>query len=364
MLALAWVLAGCAGSPRAERPTPRPMRALGPAIKLPTPVTTASVTPFLPIVDTPTPTPPLAPVPLTTGACCSNPFWSPDSQQVLFIDRPEGEPRAALYGVTIPAGERTRLESRVGVYSRDLAYVAYPMGTVAYVERREDGQRWPIHTGGSTPRFSPSGEWVLWQVGGSTLRYPNLKQRAVWVSTREGAAARQVVRTIGGGAIGWGSDEESLLVSGRMDHAGPAGVWRVPLDGGTPVLLFEAERVRSPLVSPDGAWLAFIVAFEPDARRNGLWALDTQTGDAGRLELFGAYRWRRKGVLLVVPLDLEGPPMLWQVDVTSGRQRPLTDPDYVPLPIADNDWQVSTDGAWLVFRSAEDGNLWLLELPR
>ncbi len=340
------------------------MRVLGPAIKLPTPVITASVTPFLPAADTPTPTPPVTPIPLTTGACCSNPFWSPDSKMVLFIDRPEGESRAGLYGITIPRGEKRRLGSRVGVYSRELEYVAYPMGAMAYVERREDGRRWPIHTGGSTPRFSPSGRWVLWQVGGSALRYPNLKQRAVWVSTREGAAARQVVRTIGGGAIGWGYGEESLLVSGRLDHAGAAGVWRVPLGEGAPLLLFEAERVRSPLLSPDGAWLAFVVAFDPDPQRNGLWALDTRTGDARRLELFGAYRWRRSGVLLVVPLDPEGPPMLWLVDVTTGAQRPLTDPDYVPLPIANNDWQVSPDGAWLVFRSAEDGNLWLLEIPR
>jgi hypothetical protein len=67
---------------------------------------------------------------------------------------------------------------------------------------------------------------------------------------------------------------------------------------------------------------------------------------------------------LVIPLDLEQPgPALWQVDAINGRSWRLIDPLHTSWQIASNDWQPSPDGEKIVFRSAVDQNLWVLELP-
>jgi Tol biopolymer transport system component len=124
------------------------------------------------------------------------------------------------------------------------------------------------------------------------------------------------------------------------------------------------DSVRSPLLSPNGEWLAFTVAFDTQEERNGLWVMRTDGSFSKKLDLFGAYRWRREGELLVIPLDLENPgPALWQVDVINGKSWRLIDPLHTSWQIASNDWQPSPDGEKIVFRSAEDQNLWVLELP-
>ena len=70
-----------------------------------------------------TPTPALQR--LTTGGCCTQPFWSPDSQQVLFIDQPPPDAPLGIWGVSLnpPDATPALLTQRVAFYSRDLTYV-------------------------------------------------------------------------------------------------------------------------------------------------------------------------------------------------------------------------------------------------
>jgi tricorn protease-like protein len=130
------------------------------------------------------------------------------------------------------------------------------------------------------------------------------------------------------------------------------------------MLLFEVEKPRSITLSPSGEWIAFIVAFEQDARRNGIWVVSTDSGFSKRLVGFGAYRWRSDGQLLLIPLDLNAQyPSLYQVDVNTGKTWRLIDPELTSLSIANNDWSISPNGHWLLYHSSEDRNLWVMELP-
>jgi hypothetical protein len=54
---------------------------------------------------------------------------------------------------------------------------------------------------------------------------------------------------------------------------------------------------------------------------------------------------------------------LLEVDAAAGAARALTDPAVTPLRIAGGDWALSPDGQRLAFVSAEDRNIWILELP-
>ncbi|NIS79175.1 MAG: hypothetical protein GTO14_02890 [Anaerolineales bacterium] len=304
------------------------------------------------------------PVRLTEGGCCSYPMWSPDSQWVLFLDKPGRLQPAGLYGVPVDGGERTLIHDQVGVYSESRSLVAYPQSGWMFVERWADGTKWFIPSEGRMVRFSPSGQYVTWEVSSPSIKFPDLRQRAIWVANADGTNAREAVTVNGGQFVGWEAGEETLIVTGRLGPSMPSGVWRIRVEDGAGRLLMEVQRPRSPLISPEGGWVAFFVAFDTDPDRNGLWVLQTDGMSVRKLDLFGAYRWRSEDVLLVIPLNLQAQgASLWQIDVATGAAIRLTDPKHTPLPIANNDWRPSPDGRRIVFLSSEDRNLWALHLP-
>lgn len=301
---------------------------------------------------------------LTTGGCCPNPSWSPDSSWVPFLDRPEPNDPAGLYAVPANGGEIILIVDRVGVYSKDWSRVALQDGNRTLVERWVDGMRWEIPSEGRMIRFSPSGQWVEWEIISRGIKFPDLRQRAIWIAKSDGTQAHEVVTVNGGDFIGWIGREDAIVVSGRLAPYGPSGIWRISVEGGAGVLLKEIENPRDVLLSPDGSWMAFTIAFDQDSELNGLWVMRIDGSMAKKLDIFGAYRWRSAGALLVIPLDLEAlGPSLWQVDVTSGESYQLTDPISTSLPIANNSWEPSPDGTRIVFLSSLDRNLWVLELP-
>lgn len=301
---------------------------------------------------------------LTSGGCCPYPSWSPDSRRVLFIHKPQPEGEAGLFAVDVQGGRPELVTWAVGLFSPDWTYLAFPLEGNTVVQRRQDGVRWTIPNRGRGVRFSPSGRMIAWQTGPLRADHPDLQEHTLWIASPNGLGAQRLITVIGGGLIGWTDEEQSVVVSGRLRLDGPSGIWRVSTFNGSAELVYETARPRDPLLSPRGGWLAFYIAFEPIAENNGLWLLRLRDGRARRIALFGSYRWRSEGQLLVIPLDLDEPsPSLWQVDVVSGRVRRLTDPRLTPLPIANNDWQVSPDGSRLVFLSSQDRNLWVLPLP-
>jgi Tol biopolymer transport system component len=163
--------------------------------------------------------------------------------------------------------------------------------------------------------------------------------------------------------MGWTADEANLLVSGRLSALDPRGIWVIPLDASPPWLLFEADRIHAPLLSPDGTWLAFYLAFGADASQDGLWIVKTDGSQQHHLPNFGSYRWRSGDQLLVIPQAMEpDEPELLQVDASSGESRRLT-PFEWGASIGANDWQPSPDGRWLAFVSADGAGLMLAPLP-
>jgi hypothetical protein len=232
------------------------------------------------------------------------------------------------------------------------------------IERWADGAGWIAFNDNRSVRFSPSARSVAWIVTSHGISFPDVRQRAVWLATEEDPDGREIVTVNGGTFVGWTDEEEALVVTGRLAPNGPAGIWRIAVDDGAGRLLMESENVRSPLLSPDGNWVAFLSTFNVEAGRDGLWVVRTDGAEVSKVPFFGAYRWRREGELLVIPLELDAQGVsLWQVEVSTLEALRLTDPASTHLPIANNDWAPSPDGEKMVFLSAEDRNLWVLTLP-
>jgi hypothetical protein len=53
----------------------------------------------------------------------------------------------------------------------------------------------------------------------------------------------------------------------------------------------------------------------------------------------------------------------WRAAAGCGQVQALTDPAVTPFKVANDDWYISPDGGRVVFISALDRNIWVLDLP-
>jgi Tol biopolymer transport system component len=286
----------------------------------------------------------------------------------LFIDRPTPDSPAGLWGVDLQGGDPQLASDRLGIYSSDMQFRAFPEAGQTVVERLSDSQRWIIPSGGRAISFSNDGQQVAWTAGqaGATS---NSAPRQIWVSQVDGSQARPVYEAAGGSLAGW-LPNGRLLVSERLlapDTGQALKALMLPTNNASQPLqteLARSERLRGVSISSDGRWLAYLVTLSADPEQNGIWLANTQSGEKRRLEFFGAYRWRDGNRLLVVPLDLgQTDHRIWQVDVENDQAIALTDPAITPFKIANGDWSVSPDGRHVAFVSAADNNIWLLTMP-
>ncbi len=379
-LGLVWALAACKGLDLLPAGPPAPTPAANSAIASTAPVSSPTQTSPPPPAATSTPLPP-SPTPvieatptaapslvqLTNGGCCVQPFWSSDGGRVLYIDRPDPGAPAGIYSVDLQGGPPQLFTQRLGLYSADMHYLAFPQNGAAVIERLADGQRWRVANGGRAVSFSPDGSQIAWTAGQSGPPF-DTAQRRIWISNLDGSDARAVADVIAGGLNGWFPDGR-LLLSGRRDPSeAQSALWA--LTPGETALesrwqeLARAERMRSVSLSPGGSWLVYLVSFAGDPAADGIWLVDTLGGAPRRLALFGGYQWQDDGHLLVIPLEPGAPSQqLWQVDASSGQALPLTGPAVTPFKIANGDWSLSPEGRRIAFVSALDNNIWLLTLP-
>jgi murein DD-endopeptidase MepM/ murein hydrolase activator NlpD len=85
-----------------------------------------------------------------------------------------------------------------------------------------------------------------------------------------------------------------------------------------------------------------------------------------KLPFLGSARWTADNRLLVMP-HRAGPGEsheLWEADPARGTVRRLIGPEQAQFRVANGDWDVSPDGAQLVFVSAQDRGLWRLTVPQ
>lgn len=303
---------------------------------------------------------------LTDGACCVQPFWSADGSAVGFLDRPAADAPVGIYAVAVEGGGPRLVTERLGNYSPDGRFVIYPDGGRTYIEALEGGERWASPSGHRPAAFTPDDEHVWWQ---ETVRdSEDFGQRVidVWIARPDGSESRRVARLTGGGVSDWFPSGDRLLLSWREGAGRESVLSALDLRDGASIELARAYRIRSATLSPDGLWVAYQVTFSEDASLDGMWLASTDGTGSRRLAIFGAYRWRPGGGLLVVPLEAHpetGSHRVVEVDPSSGQVTELTDPSELRFRIAGGDWAVSPDGRRIAFVSAPDRSIWVLELP-
>jgi Tol biopolymer transport system component len=320
--------------------------------------------------DTPTPTPTITPTPtpvlrqLTNGGCCAMPSWSPDSEQVLFIDRPS-HAEAAVYAVAIDQPQEPRSTGPVGLYSPDRSLIAYPIDVRTIVEKISTGDRWVIPNNGQALEFSPDSRRVAWEIEAISGPYDE-RQTDIFMANYDGTDAVKVARVYGGGLVGWLPRGLSMLFMGRPSlSTRERTLTGLDLRTNEAIDLVTAERIAGVGISPGGSWVSYFISFNEDDERNGIWVQRTDGSDARKLDMWGAYQWRDDSHLLMIPARPSPDQAfeIWDVDAATGEKQKLTAAAVTPLNILNGDWRVSPDGKYIVFVNSADRNLWLLELP-
>ncbi len=295
---------------------------------------------------------------LTSGGCCTGTVWSPDSRALLYIDRPPGAVRAAIYSVSAAGGAAPGVRfPRIAFYSPDLKYAGLPQGNDTIALRLSDQKRWTLPTQGAQLLWGP-GEQVAYTVSAQSGNYDRRSAR-VYVA-KLGQPARTVATLYGGSALAW-LNASTLLVSGKAS-AGlrDRQLFTLNIQSGARRTLASALNFRGVQPSPGGRQVAYSVTFD-SAARNGLFVQPTSGGEARQLNWFGSYQWRGNNSLLYIPLTLNVPAHVLRLyDLGSGQSRPLLD---LGAKVQSGDWQVSPDGQKVAFRRAGDGNIYVANLP-
>jgi hypothetical protein len=191
------VLIGLSACSGAERPAPSPTAPVaiaalpseptntpGPPLPNPTltptdaptatPTRTATPTPAPTLTPTSTPTPTAAPTPvrLTAGGCCTQPFWSPDSRQVRFIDRPGSGSPVGIWGVSVdaPGDAPVLVTERVEESLARGDYLVEAGGGTTTIRRLSDGKSWPVNAArGRNVLLSPDQQRIAWSITNDDL---------------------------------------------------------------------------------------------------------------------------------------------------------------------------------------------------
>ncbi|MBI4671487.1 MAG: PD40 domain-containing protein [Chloroflexi bacterium] len=325
----------------------------------PTSTSTSTNTP----APTPTPTRPSAQLSqLMDGGCCVSPFWAPDSQSVLFIDKPTATAPAGIYRVRLERPRQSELwTERIAFYTRELDYAQIPAQAGTRLIRVSDGQEVRIKNGGRTVQISPDRTRIVWTETRETFPIEN-RVSTIMLAKIDGSEPQRVLQTLRGGVSGW-LDDNRLLVSGRASRDTTASTLFVyDLRDESQTEIVRAERLRLTAPSRGGTWIGYTLTSDPDPARNGLWVARSDGTDARKLDFFGPLQWRDDARFIYVPFEMDAPMhAFYEYDVTTGETRRLTPPDQT-FKIASGDWTVSPDGSKIVFVNAADNNLWLRQL--
>ncbi len=309
-----------------------------------------------------------APVRLTTGGCCTLPFWSPDGKEIRYIDRPQGG-KLGIYAVSpekagaapVLVSERVEDSRIVGPYRIETTQNATTL------VRLSDGKSFRVPAQGRNVHFSPDFKRIAWSISNENAN-PEQQVAAIWTANVDGSNPKRVAQLRRGGVGGWISDGE-LLVNGQENKTGGEQVlWALNLADGKLRELARAERLRSAILSPSGRWVAFYTTFA-EAGQNGLWLVDTQGGKPNALpkEAFGAYQWRAGAEgdrLVIVPFRPNARyHEFWQVEPETLALEQLTRGEETPVKISNGDWRISPDGQYVAYVESADRNIWAVELP-
>jgi Tol biopolymer transport system component len=186
----------------------------------------------------------------------------------------------------------------------------------------------------------------------------------IWVANADGSNARSRGNVVRAAELTWFPDGQRLLFVGRDADGGNPGIYILDINAGTLTRIVDAFSPRGARLSPDGAHIVYLAALEEQPTDNGLFIVNADGSAKRKLPLIGGIRWApdsRSMIILPVQTD-NGPDQLVRIDATTLATTPLTDRAALPFRVAQDEWQLSPDGARIVFNALTDSNIYVLRI--
>lgn len=302
-------------------------------------------------------------VSLTEPDCCPAFRWSPDSSRVLFLDAIKDS--KGWWAVKADGGDPYFESSNVNSESPTGRYSVTAIGSARDVEITD---RWTEETSvlssvASSISFSPDESQIAF-----TRRDPEAKLWDRMVSlniANTDGSNRKAVLWAPITIVGWLPDGQTLLLQINTNSQIPSGLWKFDISNLSLSKLLEASHIHNIQISPNGGYLSYIRALEPDTTLAGLWIFNTRDHTTTKLGVSGSYAWHPTSTgLLVVPPRPPGimSHQFWWADLRGNPPIPITDPMITHLQISNFEWVLAPDGRQVAYREAEFRSLRAIDL--
>jgi serine/threonine protein kinase/Tol biopolymer transport system component len=211
-----------------------------------------------------------------------------------------------------------------------------PEGRIVYFSYRDSTPNlWVVEADGSHSRQITSGQKIKVNPSvcpdGHTIVFASLRS-GIWRVDADGGNLKQLAPEPGERISSCSADSKWLVFdSGRP---GAYRIWKAPIDGGVPTQITEYDSV-SPVVSPDGRWIACFDISDPNRRRISIISFGggppAKTLDFRRavMPVGGPpptrIQWSPDGRALTYVDVRKGVPNIWSQPVDGGPPRQITD---------------------------------------
>lgn len=338
-----------------------------------TPSATPTATPLPPTASptrppTPTATPRLTK--LTADGCCTQSRWLTDGSGVLYYGYAGANGRELGAWVVPRGGGAARSFGPVfGSVSASGRLVAYREGTTATVARSDGTPLGTLASGAALLFLAPTDDRVAWLAPDSSIPQvssslePPARVRVATIGPDGVGATRTLDPVVRAEVLTWLPDGRRIVLSTRDAQGLNGGIALLDTETGTIRQIAAGNFLESVAVSPDGSALVYTAVLQPATAENGVWYVRLDGSGRRKLPIAGGYRWLPDGQgLACIPAPSDQPTdELHHYSLADGTTRPLVTTAQARFLVASNDWELAPDGSAIVFRSALDGAIWVLE---
>jgi Tol biopolymer transport system component len=315
----------------------------------------------------PTPTPdPNAPraLKLTGDGCCPEPRWLASGDGIAYYGAGPGGASAGTWFVPRGGGTARLISHHYGTFSADGQTLAYPEGKIAHIARYDGTVLASWETNGRV-YLAPQGGRAAWFTAAGDVMAASVSLDPpvrVAVGTIATGGVETLPPAFSAERLQWFPDGRRILISGREGNGGNPGLWVLDATTGEATRIATGRGLELPLISPDGRQIAYTATLQEDRAANGLWLIDADGSNRRKLPFTGGYRWSSdSAALYYVPLTPNQPSdELWRYTLADGNRIPVVTAKQLSLLILQDEWELAPTGDAIVYRSATDGAIWVV----